>query len=72
MKITQAVVLFFAILAGSFPARSLAASSLATPVVLQNATATFSQYYSGDFSIGRTIDGQLYDNYGWAVLLVEA
>jgi len=36
-------------------------------VVLQMPTATFSQTLSGDFSIRKTIDGLVNDNYGWAI-----
>jgi hypothetical protein len=37
------------------------------PVALQNATATFSQTYSGDFSVGRAINGTYSENLGWSV-----
>ena len=39
----------------------------AAPVALQNATATFSQTYSSDFSVGRAINGTFVENLGWSV-----
>lgn len=38
-----------------------------TPVPLQNATATFSQSYYGDFSVGTAINGTTWDYLGWAI-----
>jgi hypothetical protein len=38
-----------------------------TGVGLQNATATFSQTFTGDFSVGRAINGMVADGLGWAV-----
>lgn len=38
-----------------------------TVVGLQNATATFSQTYTGDFSVGRAINGTTADGLGWAI-----
>lgn len=37
------------------------------PVPLQNATATFSQTFTGDFSVARAINGTTADNLGWAI-----
>src|SRR4029078_5139206 len=39
----------------------------AVSVYLQQPTATFSQTYSGDFSIGRAINGTTADLLGWSV-----
>lgn len=39
----------------------------AAAVDLQNATATFSQTYYGDFSPGRSIDGDPGGDFGWAI-----
>ena len=39
----------------------------AATVGLQNATATFSQTYTGDFSVGRAINGTVADSLGWAI-----
>lgn len=36
------------------------------PVALQNASATFSQTYSSDFSVGRAINGTFAENLGWS------
>ena len=41
--------------------------AFAQTVALQNATATFSQTFSGDFSVARAIDGVTTDNLGWAI-----
>lgn len=38
-----------------------------TVVGLQNATATFSQTFVGDFSVGRAINGTIADGLGWAI-----
>src|SRR5580765_8462554 len=38
-----------------------------TGVGLQNATATFSQTFSGDYSVGRAINGTIADGLGWAI-----
>ncbi len=55
-------------LSGMYLALILVAASpstgLATPVTLQNATATYSQ---GGFSVGKTIDGNLSGSNGWAI-----
>jgi hypothetical protein len=37
------------------------------PVILQQATATFSQTEAGDFSISKAVDGVTSDNLGWAI-----
>ena len=39
----------------------------AQPIALQQATATFSQDFSGDFSISKTINGTNSDDLGWAI-----
>jgi hypothetical protein len=39
----------------------------AVPVALQQHTATFSQTFSGDFSVSKAIDGTTADNLGWAI-----
>lgn len=39
----------------------------AATVGLQNATATFSQTYVGDFSVGRAINGTTADGLGWSM-----
>ncbi len=41
--------------------------SIASPVSLQNATATFSQTFVGDFSVARAINGTTADDLGWAI-----
>ena len=46
---------------------SLAQTGHCATVNLQNATATYSQTASGDFSVGRASDGILNDNLGWAI-----
>lgn len=38
-----------------------------TPVGLQNATATYSQTYMGDFSPAQAINGRVDDPVGWAI-----
>jgi len=38
-----------------------------TGVGLQQATATFSQTFSGDYSVGRAINGTIADGLGWAI-----
>ena len=38
-----------------------------TPVLLQQATATFSQTEAGDFSVSKVINGTTQDNLGWAI-----
>jgi hypothetical protein len=38
-----------------------------TIVGLQNATATFSQTFSDDYSVGRAINGTIADGLGWAI-----
>jgi hypothetical protein len=38
-----------------------------TGVGLQQATATFSQTFTGDFSVGRAINGTTADGLGWAI-----
>jgi hypothetical protein len=45
----------------------ICSSANAVSVYLQQPTATFSQTYSGDFSIGRAINGTTADQLGWAV-----
>ena len=42
-------------------------SSSAQTIMLQQATATFSQTDFGNFSIARAIDGTTADNLGWAI-----
>ena len=42
-------------------------SAMASPVTLQQATATFSQTTFGDFSVGQAINGTTADNLGWAI-----
>jgi hypothetical protein len=37
-------------------------------VALQNATATFSQTFNGDFTVGRAINGTFAENLGWSVV----
>ncbi len=39
----------------------------AVPVALQQPTATFSQTFSGNFSVSKAIDGTTEDNLGWAI-----
>ena len=39
----------------------------AVPVALQQPTATFSQIFSGNFSVSKAIDGTTADNLGWAI-----
>jgi hypothetical protein len=39
----------------------------AATVGLQNATATFSQTFSGDYSVGKAINGTIADGLGWAI-----
>ncbi len=41
--------------------------NVGVPVVLQNATATFSQLIYGQFTVGKAIDGVTGDNLGWGV-----
>ncbi len=36
-------------------------------ILLQNATATFSQSQFADFNVGKAIDGNSADNLGWAI-----
>lgn len=50
-------------LAGLISSPALFAAS----VDLQNATATFSQSYGADFSVGRAIDGDSGGDFGWAI-----
>jgi hypothetical protein len=40
----------------------------AAPVGLQQATATISQTLSGDFSVGKAINGTAADGLGWAII----
>lgn len=54
-----------AVLAVSLSFASVESAS-AQAVALQNATATFSQTLSGDFSVARAING-INDNLGWAI-----
>ena len=37
-------------------------------IILQNATADFSQSAFGDYSVGKAIDGNAFDDFGWAVV----
>lgn len=37
-------------------------------VALQNATATFSQTFNGDFTVGRAINGTFAENLGWSIV----
>jgi hypothetical protein len=41
--------------------------SLAGPVTLQQATATFSQTLDGDYSVAKAINGTTADDRGWAI-----
>ncbi|MBN9689703.1 MAG: PEP-CTERM sorting domain-containing protein [Verrucomicrobia bacterium] len=54
------------VLVGSLGVGLLSASG-STPVSLQNATATFSQTYYGDYSVGTSINGTTWDYLGWAI-----
>jgi hypothetical protein len=45
----------------------LALEANAATVGLQNATATFSQTYAGNFSVGSAINGTTADSLGWSV-----
>lgn len=45
----------------------IAPKANAQAIALQNATATFSQTLSGDFSVARAIDGITADGLGWAI-----
>ncbi len=45
----------------------LAPMVAASPVPLQNATATFSQTYSGSFMVSQSIDGIVSGQNGWAI-----
>jgi len=44
-----------------------AISAFAAPVILQNATATFSQTTSGSFAVSAAINGTSVDGQGWAI-----
>jgi hypothetical protein len=46
---------------------SLVSTGEAAVVNLQQPTATYSQSLSGDFSVGRAINGTTLDNLGWAI-----
>ncbi len=47
---------------------AIALQAEATTIVgLQNATATFSQTFAGDYSVGRAINGTVADGLGWAI-----
>lgn len=45
----------------------VSSTALTAPVALQNATATFSQTYTGDYSPSKAIDGNPGGDYGWAI-----
>lgn len=66
LKLLNAILIaaagFFPFAGGLCPANALAAS-----VPLQQATATFSQALSGDFSVARAINGTVADDLGWAI-----
>lgn len=47
---------------------AVTSGSRAATVTLQNATATFSQTFNGDFTVGRAINGTFAENLGWSVV----
>ena len=58
--------------AAAAPSTCVAGTAPGVRVGLQRATATFSQSYTGQFSVDKIIDGVTDDNLGWAVAAGDA
>ena len=67
MKSASAVRIQSTLFAFALVALGNNAQATSVGVGLQQATATFSQSYSGDYSVGKAINGTLADNLGWAI-----
>jgi hypothetical protein len=63
LKSKPASILF----AGTIALIAATSSVHAATVALQNATATYSQTFNGDFTVGRAINGTFAENLGWSV-----
>jgi hypothetical protein len=64
-KKNNSISILLAVSIGMLAANS---NTYSATVGLQNATATFSQTFNGDFTVGRAINGTSAENLGWSIV----